>query len=369
MSKWKVILVAFSVLFSFTVFILSQNESKYNAQEVARCANLKSDSDEIDGCIAKELIKLPLSRLTQEMAILERDKVFKGKCHVVSHFVGRLLAKEYTVSETIKGNVNYKLCSQGIMHGYLEEIGNSGTTANLVNVAAELCSKDEPSGCIHGVGHAFSFAKISLDKTAMVCAQVTPKLRLTEEGKKLKPFNYNINCLAGYVMQEALDNQERFLDITPEEFSKICQLNNIDVTYGCLFAHYRQYAKMPNSKTEGKINYFKAQPEDEERVEKLDLFDKYCASLVNDAKSECYKYFGMAIADVYNVERKADYASPILHKLCKENILCFNAYFDIIFSQLLEGAPAYFENFCNSELCTQALKISASNDLFVNPIN
>ena len=369
MGKAKVITIAFLVIISATTFILSQQKTAYNPQEIVRCANLKADIDVVDACYAKELIKLPLQKLSLEIASLEKQKVFKGKCHVVSHFVGRLLAKGYSVAETTEGKVDYKLCSQGIMHGYLEEIGNSGTTANLVNIAAELCSKDEPSGCIHGVGHAFAFSKISISKTAEVCAELTPKLRLTIDGKKLRPFNYNINCITGYVMQEALDHEEKFIDITPEDFKVICQLPSADVTYGCYFAYFRQFAKMPYAVIEGKVNFFNAEPEDPVRMVKLEQFKEYCSTLPQDVSRECYKYFGMTIADVFNIERKSPHVSPILHQLCQEELLCYTGYFDIIFSQLLAGAPNYFKDFCQTEFCETARKNVASNDLFKNSSN
>lgn len=368
MGKGKVIVIAFMVIISATTFILSQQKETYNPQEIARCANLKADTDVVDACYAKELVKLPLKKLSLEIATLEKQKLFKGKCHVVSHFIGRLLAKEYSVNETMEGDVDYKLCSQGMLHGYLEEIGNSGTTANLVNIAAELCSQDEPSGCIHGVGHAFAFSKISISKTAEVCAELTPKLRSTAEGKKLKPFYFNINCIAGYVMQEALDHEEKFIDITPEAFKQICQLPNADVTYGCYFAYFRQFSKMPFAVIEGKVDFFNAQPEDPVRMIKLEQFEKYCSTLPQDVSRECYKYFGMTIADIFNVERKSPHVSPILHQLCQEELLCFTGYFDIIYSQLLAAAPNYFKDFCKTKLCETAMRTTASNDLFATSI-
>ena len=368
MSKIKVFIGVFVVLLSSTTFILTQQKDGYNPKVIALCANLKADSDTVDACYAKELIKLPLTKLTSEILALENQKIFKGKCHVVSHFVGRLIAKEYSVAETIDGNINYKICSQGIMHGYLEEIGNSTTTNNLVNIAAELCRIDEPSGCIHGVGHAFSFSKISISKTAEVCEELTPKLRVTEEGKKLKAFYFNINCIAGYVMQEALDHEKDFLDIKPEAFKTICKLSNADVTYGCYFAHYRQYSKMPYAVIEGRVDYFNSQPEDPVRMLKLEDFKKYCFDLPQEVSRECYKYFGMTIADIFNVERKAPHVSPILHQLCKEELLCYTGYFDIIISQILTGAPAYFKDFCKTELCETAMRLSSSNDIFVTSI-
>lgn len=332
--------------------LLTKNKVSFNENKFLNCKNLNLADELRADCYAKELMNLPLAQVTSKMAAYEKMNIFKGKCHTVSHQVGRLVASRNTSSEAIKAKVDLNLCSQGILHGFLEETGKKSSIENLVDVAALLCNTEEGSGCIHGVGHAFAYAGISIEKTNQVCTLLTPKLRISTQGKNLPELKYNVNCIAGYIMQDSINTPSKYTNNSRETFNKTCSFTNKETSLGCNLGYFRLYAKEPTFDTKEKINFYKSQPADKINDEKLVEFKNYCSSLEASLKEECTLYLGMTFADVYSFARESNSVSSVLGKLCGLENLCYTGYFEIIISQLQSQSQAYFKDFCQSEICS-----------------
>ena len=332
--------------------LISKNKASFNESKFLNCKNLNLGEELKADCYAKELMNLPLTNITRKMASYEKANEFKGKCHTVSHQVGRSIAARYSSSEAIEAKIDLNLCSQGVLHGFLEETGKESSIENLVEVAALLCNTEEGSGCIHGVGHAFAYAGITIEKTNEVCTLLTPKLRISPSGKRLPELKYNVNCIAGYIMQDSINSPSEYSNNSRETFNKICSFGNEETSLGCSLGHFRLYVKEPAFDTKKKINFYKSLPSDKIKDKKLVEFKNYCIGLEASLKDECTLYLGMTFADVYSFARDSNYVSVALSKLCEFENLCYIGYFEIITSQLQSQSQAYFKDFCQNQICS-----------------
>ena len=350
--KIKVIgIILLLVIIPSLSVLISKNKVSFNESKFLNCKNLDLAVELRADCYAKELMNLPIAELTSKMATYEKANEFKGKCHTVSHQVGRSIAARYSSSEAIEAKIDLNLCSQGVLHGFLEETGKESSIDNLVEVAALLCNTEERSGCIHGVGHAFAYAGITLEKTNEVCTLLTPKLRISPEGKNLPELKYNVNCIAGYIMQDSINSPSKYANNSPSLFKEICSFDNKETSLGCNLGYFRLYAKEPAFAAKGKINFYNSQPGDKINDEKMAEFKNYCSTLKSSLRDECNLNLGMTFADVYSLGRKSNFVSVALSKFCELENFCYIGYFEIITSQLQSQSTTYFKDFCQNQIC------------------
>lgn len=356
MRKMQALIMLTTMLSLSSLIIISTQEKQFSSKSLSQCNSKNNSSDMTANCYASMIIDIPTKDITKEISDLEKTEVFKIRCHVVAHKVGGLLAEKYTIEKLIKDKVDLNLCSQGLLHGFLEGVGKSGDTDKLVSVAVKLCGQDEPTGCIHGAGHALADTKISITKAGDICLKLTPRLRDQEKVKSLSSFYYNVNCIGGYIMQDTINQPLKYNELKSENFPGDCLLKDNSLRYGCFFAYYRIYAKQPLGKGNREVGKTGFTENDSRHDLKLDEFKKYCNTLPQEALHECYKYSGMTLADVYNYDRKPNLISPIVQKYCEVNLECLTGYFEILTSQLGSQSQGYFKDFCTLDICESALK-------------
>jgi len=356
MRKMQVLVILTTMLTLSSLIIISTQEKQFNSKSLSQCNSKNNSSEMTANCYASMIIDIPTKDITKVISNLEKTEVFKIRCHVVAHKVGGLMAEKYPIEKLLKDKVDLNLCSQGLLHGFLEGVGKSGDTDKLVSVAVKLCGQDEPTGCIHGAGHALADTKISITKAGDICLKLTPRLRNQDKEKSLSPFYYNVNCIGGYIMQDTINQPLKYKELKKENFPGDCLLNDSSLKYGCYFAYYRIYAKQPLGKGNREVGKTGVTENDPKHDLKLAEFKKYCNTLPQEALQECHKYAGMTLADVYNYDRKPNLISPIVEKYCKENLECLTGYFEILTSQLGSQSQGYFEDFCTLTKCESALK-------------
>lgn len=351
--KFKnLVIVLVSLLFFLSIFIIYQSKSNENYEKkFSICdANFNSTSER-SKCKAEVLSVLPPNKISEKIRSLEGQGIFKNDCHLTSHYIGRILASDIDYNY-FDSYLDPELCSQGLLHGFIEGVGDKGNTNTLVSLGKKLCSKKD-SGCIHGFGHSLSLANLEPKLVSEICPNVSQFVSLDRDIEEGKHSRYN--CVSGYFMQENIINKSNYENKSKEELFANCEHFKDLENQFCKISLYRTFLYYPEIEAAKNRFSLKAIKEDLIFDKKAKDFQSFCESISDSyIKLICLDTLGMAISDHYNFDREKEFVSLKIFELCLENYNCYNGFLQMYISQLQSESESYFDNFCRNKTCKDA---------------
>lgn len=305
-------------------------------------------NDRYVDCLKEPIKMVSVENYSSYISKLDDDGVFNNKCHAISHLLGRdFFLRGYSLDYLDKN-----ICSQGLLHGYLEGVGSTGNIEMLVKLGVDLCN-EHVGGCAHGFGHSLSMSKLSYSKISEVCRKYGNKLSIKgrDEGGEEIPLDLDLfsNCVAGYVMQENIDLK---LEGLSSPFNSYCGESSVTNNLPCHIAVYRINSNKPGVVVNGKFNFFTEIEGDIFRERNILDFYKFCRGLNEGSyKIICFKTYGNSLADVFGPERSSKFLSLKINNFCNDNKYCFEGYFSIIYSLLNKNNINFIDAICLKEVC------------------
>ena len=358
----RFLFISFGLIFLLSLFIFLRTESverSLNIESFKLCDKSGRSIDEVSLCQSKIILSVKGVGISDTIRRLESEGEFKGSCHLTSHYVGRALSREINDVERFIADNDLSLCSQGLLHGYLEGALSKGKTGEARTLAEVLCS-GKGSGCIHGFGHSLSLSHLPSSQIAPICVDVVDNIKLGEESDILDSALFN--CVAGYLMQEDIDNRDSFSSLRLKDFQDFCGVfsTSRSTEVYCLISLYRIYISFPevprDVQNSSNALFREGKLESDKIIDsKFKEFSLYCSTLKAKIGELCNLSLGMSYADHYSFNRDKRFLSSKVASFCGSNYTCYDGYFQIIISQIPSDVSDFFSRFCSDEVCSLAL--------------